>query len=70
MALSTGRMKLYDALKTLRVHWDRVREAWDDPVALDFEETYWKPLGAQVDVTLRETDRLGQVLAKLRRDCS
>jgi hypothetical protein len=70
MALSTGRMKLYNSLKTLRVHWDQVRDVWNDPVSLDFEETYWKPLGAQVDITLRETDRLGQVLDKLHRDCS
>lgn len=70
MSLSTGRMKLCSSMKTLRVHWDQVREVWNDPVSRDFEEKIWAPLEAQVQVTLRETDRLGAILAQMRRDCS
>lgn len=70
MALSTGRMKLYNTLKTLRVRWEQVREVWRDSVSEEFDETVWQPLDAQVQTTLRETDRLAQVLAKMHQDCS
>lgn len=70
MSLDTGRMKLYSSMKTLRVRWDQVRDVWNDAVSREFEEKIWEPLDAQVQVTLRETDRLGVVLANMRRDCS
>ena len=69
MALSTGRTKLYNALKTLRIHWEAMQEIWNDPVRQDFEENFWKVLDPQVQATLRATDRLDQVLTKMHREC-
>ena len=70
MALSTGRMKLYNSLKTLRVHWERTLDVWNDSVSQEFDEKVWKPLDSQVQTVLRENDRLAQVLAKMHNDCS
>ena len=41
VSLSTGRMKLYSSMKTLRVHWDQVRDVWNDAVSREFEEKIW-----------------------------
>jgi hypothetical protein len=70
MPLSTGRGKLFNSLKVLRARWERVQDVWSDAVAKDFEETVWNGLDAQVQATLRGTDRLDQILGQFFRDCS
>lgn len=70
MSLSTGRGKLFNAMKVLKPHWEQVKEIWNDPVRQDFEENFWNHLDERVEATLRATDRLDQVLLTMRRDCS
>ncbi len=70
MSLNPGRSKLFNTMKTLRGHWERVQDVWDGSVRRDFDETVWKPLDDQVGSTLRATDRLDQVLLTMRRECS
>jgi hypothetical protein len=69
MPLSTGRAKLFNAMKTLRAQWRRVQDVWEDPVARHFEDTTWTTLDEQVQAELRATDRLDQLLAQFFRDC-
>lgn len=70
MSLNAGRGKLFNSMKVMRAHWDRVQDIWNDPVRQDFEENFWNPLAAHVDGTLRATDRLEQVLLTMYRDCA
>lgn len=69
MPLNTGHGKLFNAMKTLRPHWEHIKDIWNDPVRRDFEENFWNPLDAHVGSTLRATDRLDQVLISMFRDC-
>ena len=68
--MSAGSARLKYALKALREHWDVAREHWDDKVALDFEKNHLAPLEQQVDHALRGMDKLSEVLAKVRHECS
>lgn len=70
MSLNTGRAKLFQAMKTLRVHWESVQEVWNDPVRHDFEENFWNALDPQVQSTLRAIDRLAPELIQFKQDCS
>jgi len=69
VSLSTGRTKLDGAMKTLRLRWQEVQEAWNDPVRHDFEEHYWAPVEPAIAATLRAIDRLDQILCRARQEC-
>jgi hypothetical protein len=43
---------------------------WNDPVRKDFEETYWPALEERVQAAMRAIDRMAQVLAQARQECS
>ena len=70
MSATAGANKLQFALKDLRARWDALGETWRDAVRHDFEEQHIAPLETQVDTTLRAMSRLGEVLGRVRRDCS
>lgn len=65
MKLSTGRIKLNSAMKTLALHWEQTKTTWNDPVSRDFDENHFEPLAEQVGTTLRAIDRLGEVIEKV-----
>jgi len=62
MRLSTGRIKLNSAMKTLALRWDETKAGWKDPVSRDLDEQFFEPLSQQVGATLRAIDRLAQVI--------
>jgi hypothetical protein len=70
MSLTTGRSKMFNAMKTLSIHWHEVQEVWNDPVQRHFEEKFWKPLESQMASWLRANDRLELQMQQMRRDCS
>ncbi len=55
-------------LKTFRQNWENTRLVWNDPVQQHFEKDYWQPLETQAQATLREMERLAQVIAQARRN--
>jgi hypothetical protein len=67
MKLSTGRIKLNSAMKTLKARWEAIKPGWNDPVCQDFEEHFVDPLAQQVAATVRATDRLAQSLEEAQR---
>lgn len=69
MYLSAGLGKLNYALKTLRVRWDDAKSQWSDSASHDFEEEHLQGLEDQIVVTIREINRLAQVLDKARQEC-
>jgi hypothetical protein len=69
MSLNANATEMTAALKTMREMWEEVRDVWRDKVADEFEETFWKPLEAQVNAAVQSMDRLTPILAKAQRDC-
>ena len=70
MSLSSASIELTDGMKTLGAVWDETRAVWDDAVARDFEERFWKPLEAQTGDAVGAIDRLAVVLSQVRRECT
>lgn len=70
MKLSTGRIKLHSAMKTLKSRWETIKPGWHDPVSQDIDEKLFVPLEQQVATTLRAIDRLAQVLDQAQHDLS
>jgi len=65
-----GSTKLTYAIKNLRKHWEHARTHWQDQVAKDFESTHLFPLETRVNSVIRGMDKLAEVTAKVRKDCS
>ena len=66
----SGSARLTHAIRDLRTKWDETRAFWADQVAADFEKTHMDPLSAQCESTARGMSELGEVLGKVKRDCS
>lgn len=64
-----GNRLLY-GLKQLRTAWDEAASEWKDQVARDFEGEYLGPLEDRVQATARAMDKLSEVLARAKRECS
>jgi len=56
--------RLETALRRFRQRHERVRPLWSDRVGQAFERRYIEPLLEEADVTLKEMQRLAEVLAK------
>ena len=65
-----GSTKLTYAIKNLKKHWEIATTQWQDQVAKDFERNYLYPLEVRVNAVIRGMDKLAEVTAKVRRDCS
>jgi hypothetical protein len=59
--------QLATAQKVLDSAWQATSALWSDAVQRDFERDHLKPLDAQVFATLREMERLAQLVAQARR---
>ncbi len=70
MSLGSARYQLASAFKTLQGNWDATHDGWRDAVRDEFERQHWDHLAARVPMVLSAMDRLDQVLARLREDCS
>jgi hypothetical protein len=66
----TGANRLKHAMKTLLEHWEVTKETWTDQVRRDFEDHHLAPIERAVDVALNGMQEIGEVLAKVRKDCS
>lgn len=62
------RFGLGEAWQKLRQRWEQTKAAWNDPVSREFEKNVIVPLGAQEDRTLRELERLTQVIEQAQRN--
>lgn len=69
MSLTTGRSKLVGSLKDLLVKWEKTRESWSDPVSQDMELKVLSPLDPKVRAAATAMEKIGELLAKARRDC-
>jgi hypothetical protein len=67
---SDGAIKLHHALKTMRTRWDLAKDQWNDAVSRDFETNHLGPLEDRTEAAIRGMDKLSEVLAKMKRECS
>jgi hypothetical protein len=70
MSMVSAAVDLSNALKTVNLAWDEVREGWKDSVSRDFEANQWAPLENHSRAVIGAMDRLAPILAKALRDCS
>ncbi len=59
--------RLTNSWQVLQHRWQQTRVLWNDPVAWAFEKDLWAPLEAQVHETVREIERLAQVVSQAQR---
>lgn len=69
MSLAVGRAKMVGALKELMVKWDRTKETWDDPMSRTLEERVLLPLEPKIRSAATAMEKMGEVLARARREC-
>ena len=69
MKFHEGVAKLKSALKVTRLSWDETEALWQDEVRRNFEEKHFVPLENQIEATLREVQRMAEVLGKAEKDC-
>lgn len=55
------------AWNVLSQRWEYTSSLWNDPVSKSFERDYWTTLGSQNRATLKEMQKLAQVIAEARR---
>jgi hypothetical protein len=69
MSLSVAKANLMDAMKTLRLRWDRAKEHWDDQASRQFEQEFIAHLDAKVLAAAKGLDQVAELTAQVRRDC-
>jgi hypothetical protein len=67
--LSTGTARLARGLKNLKVKWEETCDLWDDRMRESYEEKHIELLNQLSLSTLREMDRLNQVLQQAQAEC-
>lgn len=70
MSLSSGRNMLNGALKDLYAHWDETRRKWNDPMSQMLEKNFLEPLEPQVRNAASAMEAMGQLVDRIRRECS
>ncbi len=68
--MASGAPRLERAVKNLRERWEIAREQWSDKVALDFEKNHIFPMESQAVQAARGMDKIAEVMAKVRQECS
>jgi hypothetical protein len=65
--LSATTAELQEAWQHLYQRWEQTKGLWSDRVSWQFERDFWQPLEKQVPATLKEMDRLAEVIAAAHR---
>lgn len=65
--LNSTQADLQASWRRLDQRWEETKVVWNDPVRRRFEQEYWTPLENQTRTTLKEMERLAQVIAQVRR---
>lgn len=69
MSLSVAKANLADAIKVLRLRWDKARQTWDDQAARQFEQEFLAHLEAKVNAAAKGLDHVAELTAAVRREC-
>lgn len=69
MSMNVGQARLRDALKNLKLRYERAKLDWDDSARREFERQFIAPLDAQVLTAMNAMARLNEVSSAAERDC-
>jgi hypothetical protein len=69
MSLAVGRAKLVGALKDLMTKWEVTRQSWDDPMSRALEDRVLNPLEPKIRAAATAMEKMGEVLARAKREC-
>jgi hypothetical protein len=69
MSISVAKANLADALKQLRVRWERVRQAWDDDARRTFEKDFIEPLEPRIVAAIKGIEHVSELMAQVHREC-
>ena len=70
MSLTVGKTKLVQSLKDLMVRWEKTKANWDDPMSADLERTVLEPLEPKVRAAVTAMEKMGEMLARAKRECT
>jgi hypothetical protein len=65
-----GSTRLKHAIQSLRDQWRATEPTWNDAVRRRFEERYIAPIEPAADAAIVGIHKLGEILDRVRRDCS
>jgi hypothetical protein len=68
--MSAGSTKLQYALQNLRLRWEEAQQMWNDMVRVEFDNKHIKPMETQVSSTVRAMDKIAEITAKMKQECS
>jgi len=66
-SLNTTHEQIRNGWRVLQRQWQASCALWDDPVRRQFEREFWQDFEQVVPATLKEMERLVQVIAQARR---
>ena len=70
MSLTVGKTKLVQSLKDLMKRWEKTKASWDDPMSADLERTVLEPLEPKVRSAVTAMEKMGEMLARAKRECT
>ena len=65
-----GASRLKHAIRTLQERWRSTAETWNDSVRRRFADRYIQPMDPAITAALIGMQKMGDVLDRVRRDCS
>jgi hypothetical protein len=69
MSMNVGQARLRDALKQLKLRYERAQLDWDDSARREFEQQFLAPLEGQVIAAMNAMGRLSEVCSAAKREC-
>ena len=67
--LNTGEGRLTRATKRLKEQWAETKSHWDDAMSQQFEESFLRPLGPEVQLAVAAIHRLAELLEDAEKEC-
>lgn len=68
MSSGVGQARLRDALKKLRIDWERTRDGWDDDARKHFEQEFLSGIEQRMLTAMQAMSKLGETIAGAKRE--
>lgn len=70
MSLGPAKANLTDAVKQLRMRWDRIRSDWHDDAAQRLEREILDQLDPRVGQAIKGLDHVSEMMTTARHECA
>lgn len=68
MSVGVGQARLRDALKKLKLDWERTRDGWDDAARAHFEREFLSGIEQRMLTAMQAMSKLGEAIAAAKRE--